>query len=45
MKKTLLAAVLLFTAIANAQEKSEKLVIKKGTWNIAGNLSLGFSNN
>ncbi len=45
MKKTLLAAVLLFTAIANAQEKNEKLVIKKGTWNIAGNLSLDFSNN
>ncbi|WP_373516414.1 hypothetical protein [Pricia sp.] len=44
MKKLLLVAALFTLSASFAEEKSEdKLTIKKGTWFLVGNLSLGFN--
>jgi hypothetical protein len=46
MKKLLLLIATFFAfTIANAQEKEQKLTIKKGTWSYGGNFSLNFENN
>ncbi|CAL2091146.1 outer membrane beta-barrel protein [Tenacibaculum sp. 190524A02b] len=45
MKKVFLIVMILGFGIANGQEKNNKKTISKGTWHLAGGISLNSSNN